>query len=55
MNVWLAIVGVVIVVVLGVFGLISGEVDRALDDPEEDIERRKKEEARKKAWKDKLR
>lgn len=53
MNWWLAIAGIVLVLVLGGAGLLFGEVDRVLDDPEvkKEAERRKAEETRKQAWK----
>ena len=56
MNGWLALAGVLLVIVLGAAGLFSGEVKRVLEDPEvkKDMERRRAEEKRKQDWKDKF-
>jgi hypothetical protein len=52
----LGLVGIVIVIVAIISGLVVGEVDKALDDAgfKEEIEKRKKELERQKAWKDRL-
>jgi len=54
MRVLLAIAGVVFILLMGFIGLFAGEVKRVQDDPEvkAEIERRKKELERQKAWKD---
>ncbi len=51
----LALLGIVVVVVAIVLGLVTGEVDRSLNDAgfKDEIEKRKKERERQKAWKDK--
>lgn len=58
MNPWIAIIGIAVIVIAGVLGLVAGAVDETLDpnDPEmkAEIERRRAQEARKKAWKDKF-
>ncbi len=51
----LALLGIVVVVVAIVLGLVTGEVDRSLNDAgfKDEIEKHKKERERQKAWKDK--
>jgi hypothetical protein len=55
MNGWLALLGVIVALLMGGFGLVAGEFKRLEKDPEwqAEVERRKKELERQKAWKDK--